>query len=39
MEEASDHLGNAAFSVQTELLTVFPQKVVQAFIIHSKLVI
>lgn len=39
LEEASDHLGNAAFGAQTELLTILPQKVVQAFITHSKLVL
>lgn len=35
----ADHLGNVAFGVQTELLTILPQKALKAFIIHSKLVL
>lgn len=36
---SADHLSNAAVGVQTEFLTILPQKAVQAFIIHSKLVL
>lgn len=39
MEEASDHFSHAAFGAQTELLTILPQKVVQAFMTHSKFVL
>lgn len=35
----ADRLGNIAFGVQTELLKILPQKVLKAFITHSKLVL
>lgn len=35
----ADHRGNAALSVQTELLIILPKKVIQTSIIYSKLVV